>query len=97
MYGCRIRCTRTENPPAYIGRLSACLLIANTDYNNTMHVYSVTVMTHVIALEAGQSSKGVLELFKPVTSALGLVWFLDDRNMETVCNMDILGVTLIQL
>ena len=32
------------------------------DNKNTMQVYLVTVMTHVIALEAGQSSQGHLGL-----------------------------------
>ena len=35
------------------------------DNKNTMQVYLVTVMTHVIALEAGPSSQGAL---KPITS-----------------------------
>ena len=34
-------------------------------HKNTMQVYLVTVMTHVIALEAGPSSQGAL---KPITS-----------------------------
>ena len=34
--------------------------------DNTIHVYSVTVMTHVKALEDGQSSQGASE---PITSA----------------------------
>ena len=38
-----------------------------------MQVYSVTVMTHVIALEAGQSSKGTSE---PVTPVNDLDWKL---------------------
>ena len=37
---------------------SAKLLITHKDNNNTIKVYSVTVMTHVIALEDGQSSQG---------------------------------------
>ena len=35
------------------------------DNKNTMYVYLVTAMTHVIALEAGQSSQGAL---KPITT-----------------------------
>ena len=49
------RCTRTESPPV---RMSLCMLISHKDNNNTMHAYSMTVVTHVIALEAGQSSQG---------------------------------------
>ena len=33
-------------------------LISHKGHNDTIQVYSVTVMTHVIALEAGQSSNG---------------------------------------
>ena len=42
--------------------------ISHKDHNNTIiQVYSVTVMTHVKALEAGQSSQGTSE---PITPAL---------------------------
>ena len=40
------------------------MLISHTDHNNTIQVYSVTVMTHVIALEDGQSSQGHLSLLQ---------------------------------
>ena len=42
-------------------RLSACMYIAHKGHNNTMQGYSVTVMIHVKALEAGQSSQGTSE------------------------------------
>ena len=38
------------------------LYISHKGHNNTIHVYSVTVMTHVMALHAGQSSQGHLSL-----------------------------------
>ena len=57
------RCTRTESPPV---RMSACLLIAHKDHNNTIQVYSVIVMTHAMALEAGQSIPGTFEPITPV-------------------------------
>ena len=38
------RCTRLKCP-----RLSACMYISHKDHNNTIQVYSVTVMTHVKA------------------------------------------------
>ena len=47
-------------------RLSAGMLISHKGYNNTIQVYSVTVVTHVKALEAGQSSQGTSE---PITPA----------------------------
>ena len=36
------------------------------DNKNTIQVYLVTDMTHVIALEAGQSSQGALKPITPV-------------------------------
>ena len=46
-------------------KMSPCMLIAHKDHNNTIHVYSVTVMTHVIALQAGLSSQSI---FEPILS-----------------------------
>ena len=40
-------------------RLSTCMYISYKDHNNTMQVYSVTVMINVEALEAGQSSQDI--------------------------------------
>ena len=42
--------SRSQNTPS--------MLIAHKDNKNTIQVYLVTAMTHVIALEAGQSSQG---------------------------------------
>ena len=42
------------------------MLISHDDHTNTIQVYSVTVMTHVKALEAGQSSQGTSEPITPV-------------------------------
>ena len=52
---------RTRN----VVRMSPCMLIAHKDHTYT-HMYSVTVMTHVIALEARQSSQGTSEPITPV-------------------------------
>ena len=38
----------------------------HNDHTYTIQVYSVTVMTHVMALEAGQSNQGT---FEPITPA----------------------------
>ena len=46
--------------------MSLCMLIAHKYHNNTIQVYSVTVMTNVIALEAEQSSPGTFEPITPV-------------------------------
>ena len=43
------------------------MLIPHKDHSDTIQVYSVTVMTHVKALQAGQSSQGTAE---PITPAL---------------------------
>ena len=40
------------------------MLIINKGHNNTIQVYSVTIMIHVKALQAGQSSQGT---FEPIT------------------------------
>ena len=42
-------------------RLSACMLIFHKGHNNNIQVYSMTVLTHVKALQAGQSSQGTVE------------------------------------
>ena len=53
-------------------RLSACMLIPHKGHTVTIQVYSVTVMTHVKALQAGHSSQGTSE---PITPGLmGLLY-----------------------
>ena len=42
------------------------MLISHKGNNNTIQVYSVTVMTHVKALQAGKSSQGTSEPITPV-------------------------------
>ena len=51
----RFKYPRLDCPPA-------CMQIALKGHNNTKQVYSVTVMTHVIAMEEGQSIIGHLSL-----------------------------------
>ena len=46
-------------------RLSACMLIPHKGHTDTIQVYSVTVMTHVKALQAGHSSQGTSEPITP--------------------------------
>ena len=48
-------------------RLSACMLIPHKGHTDTIQVYSVTVMTHIKALQAGHSSQGTSE---PITPAI---------------------------
>ena len=56
------RCTRLRFPRL---RLSACMLISHKGHTDTIQVYSVTVMTHVKALQAGHSSQGTSEPITP--------------------------------
>ena len=42
-----------------------CMLIVHKEHINTIHVYIVIIMTHVIALEARQSSQGSFEPIIP--------------------------------
>ena len=56
----RLKCTRLDCPPAC--KLPIRVII--TPY--LLQVYSVTVMTHVIASEAGHSSQGTSEPITPV-------------------------------
>ena len=46
-------------------RLFACMLIPHKGHTDTIQVYSVTVMTHVKALQAGHSSQGTSEPITP--------------------------------
>ena len=47
-------------------RLAACMLFSHKGHTDTIQVYSVTVMTHVEALQAGNSSQGTSEPITPV-------------------------------
>ena len=51
-------------------RLSACMLIPHKGHTDTIQIYSVTVMTHVKALQAGHSSQGTSEPITPVLAHL---------------------------
>ena len=52
------------------------MLIPHKGHTDTIQVYSVTVMTHVKALQAGHSSQGTSEPITPdlVPSAVMSVW-----------------------
>ena len=49
--------------------MSACMLISHKGHADTIQVYSVTVMTHVKALQAGHSSQGTSEPITPDSEA----------------------------
>ena len=57
--------------------MSACMLIPHKGHTDTIQVYSVTVMTHVKALQAGHSSQGTSE---PITPVCVIV-----ANVEVIC------------
>ena len=63
-------------------RLSASMQMSHKDHNNTKQVYSVTVMTHVKALKAGQSSQWTSEPITPVPNQLqgGIVKIIHVRH-----------------
>ena len=46
------------------------MLIPHKGHTDTMQVYSVTVMTHVKALQAGHSSQGTSEPITPASAYL---------------------------
>ena len=54
-----IRTSILESPPV---RMSPCISIGHKDHKNTIHVYYVIVMIHVIALKPGQFSREQLSL-----------------------------------
>ena len=56
-----------KTPHLRKGKATEYLAQANKGHNNTIQVYSVTVMTYVIALEDGQSARGHLSLLHRCT------------------------------
>ena len=54
------------------------MLIPHKGHTDTIQVYSVTVMTHVKALQAGHSSQGTSEPITPVQSGEDWIARLDD-------------------
>ena len=50
------------------------MLIPHKGHTDTIQVYSVTVMTHVKALQAGHSSQGTSEPITPELSELAHKW-----------------------
>ena len=53
-----------------LARLSACMLIFHKGHTDNIQVYSVTVMTHVKALQAGHSSHGTSEPITPESNRI---------------------------
>ena len=65
-------------------RLSACMLISHKGHTDTIQVYSVTVMTHVKALQAGHSSQGTSEPITPVPKRNMYILFFDRKSGQYV-------------
>ena len=55
-------CTMTASHP--VRMFLYCMTIVHKDHTNTTNIYSVIVMTHIIALDSWQSSQGQ---FEPIT------------------------------
>ena len=55
---------------------------AHKDNRNTIQVYLVTAMTHVIALEAGQSSQGALKPITPVQLITNIVIYFQKDTLS---------------
>ena len=70
------------------------MLIFHKGHTDTIHVYSVTVMTHVKALQAGHSSQGSSEPITPVLcdSAIIIIKCLSIYNetRHSICLASIL-------
>ena len=58
------------------------MCIACKDNKNTMQVYLVTVVTHVIALEATQSSQGALKPITPVQLITNVVIYFQKDTLS---------------
>ena len=57
------------------------MLIPHKGHTDTMQVYSVTVMTHVEALQAGHSSQGTSEPITPGSTPCELRLMLPDTKL----------------
>ena len=75
------------------------MYISRKGHNNTIQVYSVSVVTHVMALDAGQSSQGTSEPITPASNTYNmchnghvinmygvLMVLMDNLHACTVCS-----------
>ena len=58
------------------------------DNKNTMQVYLVTAMTHVIAFEAGKSSQGALKPITPVQLMTNIVIYFQKDTLIVILSFD---------
>ena len=70
-----VRYSRTESR----SQNTPCMFSAHKDNRNTIQVYLVTAMTHVIVLEAGQSSQGALKPITPVQLITNIAIYFQKR------------------
>ena len=56
------------------------MLISRKGHTDTIQVYSVTVMTHVKALQAGHSSQGTSEPITPVQTLLKITCLDSEKS-----------------
>ena len=76
-----VRYSRTE----YRSQNTPCMFSAHKDNShnrNTIQVYLVTAMTHVISLEAGQSSQGALKPITPVQLITNIVIYFQKDTLS---------------
>ena len=59
------------------------MLIFHKGHTDTIQVYSVTVMTHVKALQAGHSSQGTSEPITPASDSCRIV--IDMEEIMEIC------------
>ena len=63
---------------------SACMIITHKGHTDTIQVYSVTVMTHVKALQAGHSSQGTSEPITPAPDSVVTAMFLKEEYSDKI-------------
>ena len=86
-----IMCLRTESRSQNTRSQNVNFPYNSKDNKNTMQVYLVTAMTHVIALEAGQTSQGALKPITPVQLITNIVLYfqkdtLSFYHLTCICN-----------
>ena len=67
------------------------MLISDKGHTDTMQVYSVTVMTHVKALQAGHSSQGTSEPITPVST------FMEAIQYTYICSLKFMEIEFMEI
>ena len=62
--------------------MSACMLIIHKGHTDTIQVYSVTVMIHVKALQAGHFSQGTSEPITPALTKVQMASYIQAMSWE---------------